>query len=113
MLYKFKSKATGDLIMLEPQGKRILQIIGKEPGGKGIIMPNEMLYAIDALNAAVAQEEVAIKAAHDASKNEGNDAASEPPAEGPRTISLKQRVVPFIDMLKRAHAEDKEVVWGV
>jgi hypothetical protein len=26
---------------------------------------------------------------------------------------LKQRVVPFIDMLRRAHAEDKEVVWGV
>jgi hypothetical protein len=30
-----------------------------------------------------------------------------------RSISLKQRVVPFIDMLRRAHAEDKEVVWGV
>jgi Domain of unknown function (DUF1840) len=26
---------------------------------------------------------------------------------------LKQRVVPFIDMLRRAHAEDKDIVWGV
>ena len=30
MLYKFKSKAAGDLIMLEPNGRRVLEIIGKE-----------------------------------------------------------------------------------
>jgi Domain of unknown function (DUF1840) len=113
MLYKFKSKATGDLIMLEPQGKHILNLIGKEPGAKGIILPNEMLAAIDALNAAVAQEELVIQAGKEASKGEVEDGAVAPTAEGPRTISLKQRVVPFIDMLRRAHAEDKEVVWGV
>ena len=111
MLYKFKSKATGDLIMLEPQGKQILKLIGKEPGAKGIILPNEMLAAIDALNAAVVQEELTIQAAKEASKSEGEVNATV--TEGPRTISLKQRVVPFIDMLRRAHAEDKEVVWGV
>jgi cyclopropane-fatty-acyl-phospholipid synthase len=113
MLYKFKSKATGDLIMLEPQGKHILKLIGKEAGSKGIILPNEMLAAMDALNAAVVQEELTIQAAKDASKSEGEDGPAAPTAEGPRTISLKQRVVPFIDMLRRAHAEDKEVVWGV
>ncbi len=102
MLYKFKSKATGDLIMLEPQGKHILQLIGKESGAKGIILPNEMLAAIDALNAAVLQEELAIQAAKDASNGEGNDAAAAPITDDPRTISLKQRVVPFIDMLTRA-----------
>ncbi len=111
MLYKFKSKATGDLIMLEPQGKQILKIIGKEPGAKGIILPNEMMAAVDALNAAVEQEELAIQAAKEASKAESDTPALV--ADGPRSISLKQRVVPFIDMLRRAHAEDKEVVWGV
>ena len=111
MLYKFKSKATGDLIMLEPQGKHILQLIGKEPGAKGIILPQEMLAAIDALHAAVAQEELAIQAAKEAAE----DAQDAKPAavDAPRTIGLRQRVVPFIDMLRRAHAEDKEVVWGV
>ncbi|PUE31227.1 hypothetical protein B9Z35_09405 [Limnohabitans sp. Jir61] len=113
MLYKFKSKATGDLIMLEPQGKHILKLIGKEPGAKGIILPNEILAAIDALNAAVVQEELTIQAAKDASKGEGEDGTAAPKTEGARSISLKQRVVPFIDMLRRAHAEDKEVVWGV
>lgn len=113
MLYKFKSKATGDLIMLEPQGKHILKLIGKEPSAKGIILPNEMLAAIDALNTAVVQEELTIQAAKDASKVEGEDRSAAPKAEGPRAISLRQRVVPFIDMLRRAHAENKEVVWGV
>ena len=114
MLYKFKSKATGDLIMLEPQGKHILKLIGKEPGAQGIILPSEMLTAIDVLNAAVAQEELAHQAAKEAAQN-GNvqEAGAAPTVDGPRTISLKQRVVPFIDMLRRAHAEDKEVVWGV
>jgi cyclopropane-fatty-acyl-phospholipid synthase len=120
MLYKFKSKATGDLIMLEPQGKHILKLIGKEAGAKGIILPSEMMAAIDALHAAVELEEAAIKAAKDAAKTAvielAQTAGQEATAnvvDGARTISLKQRVVPFIEMLRRAHAEDKEVVWGV
>ena len=113
MLYKFKSKATGDLIMLEPQGKQILRLIGKEAGAKGIILPGEMLAAIDALHAAVELEELAFQAAKEAARASSAEAEATPVADGPRTISLKQRVVPFIDMLRRAYAEDKEVVWGV
>jgi len=116
MLYKFKSKATGDLIMLEPQGKQILKLIGKEADAKGIILPNEMLGAIDALHAAVAQEEQAYEAAKEAAKDAAHVESAQGATavvDGPRGISLKQRVVPFIDMLRRAHAEDKEVVWGV
>ena len=108
MLYKFKSKATGDLIMLEPQGKQVLHIIGKEPGAKGIIEPAEMLAAIDALHAAVEREEAAHTAAEQAAKDAG-----EPVHNGAKGITLRQRIVPFVDMLRRAHAEDKEVVWGV
>ena len=99
--------------MLEPQGKHILKLIGKEPGAQGIILPNEMLAAIEALNAAVKQEELAQQAAKDATQDDKEKEATAPSLDGPRTISLKQRVVPFIDMLRRAHAEDKEVVWGV
>jgi len=113
MLYKFKSKATGDLIMLEPQGKQILKLIGKEAGAKGIILPSEMMAAIEALHAAVEQEALAIQVAKDAAATAEPHAEAPPVVDGPRTISLKQRVVPFIDMLRRAHAEDKEVVWGV
>ena len=123
MLYKFKSKATGDLIMLEPQGRQILKIIGKEPGAQGIIEPKDMMAAIDALQQAVVREEEArLEAEREAQKEihrAAEGVAAEPAKSGTHTgsdkgaISLKQRVVPFIDMLRRAHAEDKDIVWGV
>jgi hypothetical protein len=113
MLYKFKSKATGDLIMLEPQGRQILKLIGKEAGPQGIILPAEMLPAITALQEAVVREEAAIQAAREAAQTADDTEAKQAVADSQKGISLKQRVVPFIDMLRRAHAEDKDVVWGV
>ena len=58
MLYKFKSAATGDLIMLEPNGRRVLEIIGKDAGPKGIILPEQMPAALAALAAVVGPEQV-------------------------------------------------------
>ena len=111
MLYKFKSKATGDVIMLEPQGRQILQIIGKSPEAKGIVLSVEMPDAIQALQDAVAQEEAALAAAEQAQREQEGSDTSVKSASG--SIRLKQRVVPFIDMLQRAHAEEVDVVWGV
>ena len=107
MLYKFKSKAAGDLIMLEPNGRRVLQIIGKDPGPKGIILPEEIPGAIGALENAIAKEDAEHKAAVDEAKARGES----PPRFD--SISLHQRALPFIDMLRRCEKEGKEIVWGV
>jgi hypothetical protein len=107
MLYKFKSKAAGDLIMLEPNGRRVLEIIGKDAGPKGIILPEEMPGAISSLEAAIAKEEGEHKAAIDEAKAKGEV----PPKFD--AIALRQRALPFIDMLRRCASEGKEVVWGV
>ena len=107
MLYKFKSKAAGDLIMLEPNGRRVLQIIGKDPGPKGIILPEEMPPAMQKLDAAISQEEAEHKALVEEAKAKGEV----PP--GFDAVSLRQRAVPFIDMLRRCSAAGKEIVWGV
>lgn len=110
MLFKFKSKATGDLIMLEPNGRRVLQLIGKTPSASGIIQPSEMQAAVAALEAAIAEEDAA---------RDGPDEAVEPTANDERAkveadvVSLRRRAVPFIDMLRRAHAANADVVWGV
>lgn len=110
MIYKFKSKATGDLIMLQPNGESILKIIGKgEPAQlkQGILLPEDMAPAITALQAAVALEEKAraevVQIAHDKGQ-------APPPAPA---VSLRQRSLPFIQMLQRCQAANKEVVWGV
>jgi hypothetical protein len=107
MLYKFKSKAAGDLIMLEPNGRRVLQIIGKDPGPKGIILPQDMPAAVSALEQAIAAEEAEHKAAIDEAKAKGEV----PPKFD--AVSLRQRAVPFIDMLRRCAQADHEIVWGV
>lgn len=107
MLFKFKSKAAGDLIMLEPNGRRVLEIIGKDPGAKGIVLPDEMPGAIARLEAAIAEEE----AEHDAAIEEAKAKGQVPPKFD--AVSLRQRAVPFIDMLKRCSAAGKEIVWGV
>lgn len=111
MLYKFKSKTTGDLIMLQPNGRRVLEIIGKETaagsGDRGIILPEQMPAAIAALEAAIAQEEADQKAALAAAL-----ASNQAP---PRfeSVSLRQRALPFIDMLRRCQQAGHEIVWGV
>lgn len=107
MLYKFKSKAAGDLIMLEPNGRRVLEIIGKDPGPKGIILPQEMPGAIRALDDEISKEEAEHQAAIDEAKAKGEV----PPKF--EAVSLRQRAVPFVDMLRRCQKDDKEIVWGV
>jgi len=102
MIYKFKSKASGDVIMLGPNGDQMLRIIGREPSAKGIIEVADMAAAIDALQQAVRAEEAPAEA----------DAADEGAPE--RTgISLRQRVWPVVDLLRRALDAKQPVVWGV
>ncbi|MBK6005986.1 DUF1840 domain-containing protein [Ramlibacter ginsenosidimutans] len=107
MLYKFKSKAAGDLIMLEPNGRRVLEIVGKDPAPKGIILPEEMPGAITALEQAIAREEAEHQALIDEAKAKGQV----PPRFD--AVSLRQRAVPFLDMLRRCSQAGKEIVWGV
>ena len=111
MIYKFKSKVNGDLIMLEENGRAILAIIGKtDPQNliKGILLPQDMPAAIAALQDAVVKEEAHVQEKVDAARDAGRSLASGGPA-----ISLRQRSLPFIRMLERCHAENKEIVWGV
>jgi cyclopropane-fatty-acyl-phospholipid synthase len=109
MLYKFKSKVTGDLIMLEPNGRQILTLIGKSDAAlvKGILLPQDMAGAIVALERAIALDEEA----HQQRLREAQAAGLTLPRAD--TVSLRQRAVPFIDMLKRCQQADKEIVWGV
>ena len=94
MLYKFKSKATGDLIMLEPDAKRLLKIMGREDQIKGIFLADQLPAAIAALELAVAKEEL-------------DD------LQDPKQISLRQRSSPMLKMLKQCLNQSVDVVWGV
>jgi Domain of unknown function (DUF1840) len=97
MLYRFKSGATGDVIMTASRGEQLLDIIGKEPTPKGILAAAALPAAIQALEQAVAAEEAAT--------------ARTPPEED--NVSLRQRAWPLVDMFKRSQQANVAVVWGV
>lgn len=109
MLYRFKSKAAGDVVMLESTGRRVLEILGKDPTKPGIILPEQIPAAIEALRSAVAAEEAEVERVR-AEAQAQNQELSEPPEE---RVPLRARVAPFIDMLKHCQREGCEVVWGV
>ena len=105
MLYRFKSKTTGDLIMLEPNGRRVLEIIGKVEDAKGIILAAQMPEAIAKLEKAIAQEQADLHAA--SVSGECVD------ADADKALSLRQRAAPLIEMLKRCSDAGSDIVWGV
>jgi len=105
MVYKFKSKASGDVIMLGPQGDQLLRLLGREPAAQGIIEPGAMPAAISALQAAVAAEESPATGALPAAEDE-NDNKTTP-------VGLRARLWPMVEMLRRAQAAGEPVVWGV
>jgi hypothetical protein len=112
MIYKFKSKATGDVIMLGPNGDQLLRLLGREPGPKGIFEPADMPALITTLKAAVQAEETArAEARASADATTEAPAADEPAAQA--QVSLRQRVWPMVEMLGRAQAAGQPVVWGV
>lgn len=109
MLYRFKSKATGDVVMLEPNGRQVLEILGKDPDGPGIILPEQLAGAMDALRAAVAAEEAEVQRKREEAEANGEELPV-PPEE---RVPLRSRVAPFIEMLQHCQREGCEVVWGV
>ncbi len=105
-IYKFKSKVTGDLIMLAPHGNQVMIILGREPAAQGII-------EVDAMPAALAALQAAIDAEAAAAAEAGESGTSEEDGGGARAVALRQRLWPLMEMLRRAHAAGVPVVWGV
>ena len=115
MLFKFKSKASADLIMLELDGRRILKaMIGNDPI-KGIIQVAELPLALARLETAVDQDE-ALRQAHAekaAARAAGQDTNGEDEEAALPAIRLAQRAAPMQKMLQRCMAEEADLVWGV
>jgi Domain of unknown function (DUF1840) len=102
MLYKFKSKVAGDVIMLGPNGDQVMRLLGRDPAPKGIFEVEHMATLIDALERAVTADDTARK---DAAEQD----AAPPKGDG---VSLRQRVWPLVEMLRRCHAAREVITWG-
>jgi len=105
MIYKFKSRAAADVIMMQQNAEQMLSIIGRDPVPQGVITVAQIPAAIAALEAAI----------------ELHEAAESRRVEKPRervevegdSVMLRQRAAPFIDLLRTSEMAGKDVVWGV
>lgn len=110
MIYKFKSRETGDLIMLAPDAERILKLLGKGLKEPGIITLAEIPRARTTLLAAAEAEKqqlAALKAEQELS--EGLEEGTQPH----KAITLAQRLVPLLHMFDRCQAAEVDVIWTV
>lgn len=111
MLFKFKSQAASDLIMLDADARKLLKIIlGADPS-KGIVQSDDLPQAIAALELAVAQDEAHRKQGADTSQSQG--AVEEEAQTLLNPVSLAQRAAPMLKLFKRCLSEKSDVVWGV
>jgi cyclopropane-fatty-acyl-phospholipid synthase len=105
MIYKFKSQACADVIMLALNGEQMLTIVGKTPLPQGIITVEQMPAAITALETAVAVHEAA-----QARRDKNLPLEEEVYGD---SVMLRHRAAPFIDLLRCSAEAGKDVVWGV
>lgn len=101
MLYKFKSDAGGNVIMLEATGRQMLEIIGKGVDSKGILLPEQMAHARAALEAAIELDE------------QSGEAAGQPQDQAAKRISLRTRAWPLVTLIERSLRANVPITWGV
>ena len=100
MLITFKSPASADVMMFGEVAEKMLEIIGKEPSGKGII-------TVENLPAAIARLKDAINADVQSRGQETQD------ANGANSVSIAQRALPLVELFEWSLKQRVPVVWGV
>jgi len=124
MIYEFRSRATGSIVMMGKVAERMLGIIGKPAGPQGIITVAQLPEAIARLRGAIDDERRARDAARIAASApqasartpvlSGSDGGhNQEDAGSSEAVSLEARAQPLIEMFERALAGQRDVTWGV
>jgi len=103
-MIRFQSKVTADLVMFNEHGSVLLEIWGKTPGAKGILLAAEMAEADAAVRDFIGRHGAVDHKAAD--NNAGADQASKPPP-----VSWSARFTPLLKKLARCQAEDEPLTW--
>jgi hypothetical protein len=115
VVFKFKSKASADIMMFNAQGQVLVGVWGKSGDVAGILQPSEMANAIAALNAYADRYSDGVNGASQANVDTGHS-----PVQGDEdgldeqvSVSWAQRFTPVISMLNASVAEQVVVTWTV
>lgn len=103
MAYTFKSRSAASVTLLRANGDDLLRLIGKAPATRGVIPPDDLPAAIAAIEAAIAPRAAA----------RGSTAVPDAAEEEPEVVTLRQRALPFLGLLRGAQAAGEPVTWGI
>lgn len=103
MLVEFHSSTSGEFKMFADSARRVLDILGKEPLARGVITLAELPEAIARISDALS---LAKETASGLDEAGGGGKCDEP-----APVSMGQRLVPFLDLLRRTEEREGYVVW--
>lgn len=101
----FKSKATGEVLMVTAHAQAVLGPLGKDASHPGTLIPQDMPAALATLKNLSAEPP-----SDEGAAGEDDDA---PAARERDTVPLRTRAWPLIQMIERALAANEPIVWGV
>lgn len=107
MAYTFKSRSAASVTLLRANGDDILRLLGRTPSERGAIAAEDLPSAIAALEAAIAPGRPGAGATRPAAIGNPVD------DEEPEVVTLRQRALPFLQLLREAQAAGEAVTWGV
>ena len=106
MLVTFRTKAYASITMFGDVAKQLLELMGHSGTIPSAINAEDVPAALARLEAAIEQRG-ATDAADLAASDRGRDAR-----DGPRKVTLSQRAVPLLELLRAAAAQKANVMWS-
>ena len=107
MLYRFNSAAAGEIVMLAPHAEEIFASINRPLGQRGVIAAAQMPAVIAALQQAVDRSRQHKDAEAGAAEDDDRRSAADVP------VPFHTRALPFLNMLIKSEAAQKDVTWGL
>ena len=107
MLYRFKSKAGADVLMMGDSAAAVLRLLGRDAAPQGILESADLPRLLQALEAGVAEDEARMQQA----AAEAQAAGQRPPVR--QGVSLRQRAWPLRELMQRSIKDGVDIVWGV
>jgi hypothetical protein len=107
MPVKLRCTATADLLLLSALAQDLLARLGKDAAQAGILEPQDMPAALRVLH------DLDDARPESAAKTSSADEPAPEPDFVDEAVSLRKRAWPLIQMIERALAAQKPIVWGV
>ena len=105
MLVTFRTKAYANITMFGDVAKQLLELMGLSGTVPSAIKAEDVPTALTRLESAIAQRQTAdaAQARDDEQRRDDYDA--------PRKVTLSQRAVPLLELLRAAAAKKSDVMW--